>query len=247
MSSNFQHREEGLVATAQFLETVRDSNLDYNWDEISGASFQILGFVNSDSREKSHGLMCNLYISLFALCGLKGYPVATLLPYLNDLLPYILNKTADINPRIRQRSIDLVMAIVEIFHTPDLNILPVLIKPYASTSLHSIPWKHVKARLDLTSNLLELYGSSDSVLGRSKQVAWSSHKILQFAKPLASHTKSDVRDSATTLICKLVELVPSCSQSLADLPTAVLDHINRRVLAPKSIITQEQDIAEFKQ
>jgi centrosomal protein CEP104 len=228
LSSFFNHREQGLNAAIQYLESLKGASLDFDRDEIVGATFQILSFIITDSREKSHALMCNLYLALFKFCKVNDCRLDTLLSYLTDSVYFLLNKTADLNPRIRQKSIDLVMSIVEKFHSRDLNILPVIIKPYSTNTLHSVPWKHVKARLDLATELLDIYGVSDSKSDYAHQISWSSQNVLEFAKPLVLHTKPDVRDSAIAVLCKLVQLVPNCFKSLQDLSPTSLSQIQKR-------------------
>ncbi|KAJ3334438.1 hypothetical protein HDU91_002733, partial [Kappamyces sp. JEL0680] len=176
LSSFFHIREEGLQAIDRCLKDGQERDDD----ELVDATFQMLSIVESDSREKSHLLMCNLYYSLLGMerrltvehCQQRQYPDTSLVAYLANTLPALLSKTADMNTRIKTRSTELVFALCKAFHAGDASLLPLVTKPFPSSKTTSVPWKHIKARMDIATELVKLYGLSDGKPPRA--TGWTS-------------------------------------------------------------------------
>ena len=63
LSPLFNLREEGM----KLADAVLKDASSFDQDELVDATIKILGLVGSDSREKSHSLMINLYYSLIGL------------------------------------------------------------------------------------------------------------------------------------------------------------------------------------
>jgi centrosomal protein CEP104 len=105
------------------------------------------------------------------------------------------------NPRIRQRAIDLILFLSQAYHTQSDSILPLVIKPI-ETKITSVPAKLAKARLELTNQLLNDYGLEQHE-GHS---SWSSANIIKFTQPFLSHTNAEVRDVASTLLANIALL-----------------------------------------
>ena len=72
-----------------------------------------------------------------------------------------MNKVADMNPRIKQRTTDLIIRLCELYHLEDGSALPLVTAPFVTAKIQSIPWKHIKARLDIAIDLIKIHGLQD--------------------------------------------------------------------------------------
>jgi hypothetical protein len=131
------------------------------------------------------------------------------------------------NPRIKQRSVDLVLRLCELYRSPDASVLPWVTAPFVTTKIQSIPWKHIKARLDISVDLIKLYGLSDGK--HASDNGWTSTDIVDFTYPFVSHTNQEVRDAVTLLLAHVAVHVPGVLKSLAgSLPQGVVDAIQKK-------------------
>lgn len=221
LSPYFNLREEGMIIANKVLKDGkgRDS------DELISATFEILSLVGSDSREKSHALMCKLYSSLVDYCLSYNYPYTSISPLLVENMPFLLNKTSDMNARVKQRSLELVLLLCKTYP----NSLVIITKPFVTNKMQNIPWKHIKARLDIATELIGLYGLSDGKL--KMQSAWSSSNVIKFTKSFVSHTNLEVREAVSLLLAAVVADVPNAINAIADIPQSCMDSVEKKLSA----------------
>ena len=154
---------------------------------------------------------------------------------LSTPFPLLLNKVADMNPRIKQRSVDLVLRLGELYRSPEASVLPLVTAPFATTKMQSIPWKHIKARLDIAVDLVKLHGLCDGK--QASENDWSSTDIMDFTIPFISHTNQEVRDAAALLLAHVAVHVPTIFKSLTgSLPQGTIDAIQKKY----SVINQTE-------
>lgn len=223
LSPLFNHREEGMRIADALL---KDSNNERDQDEVVKATFQILALVGADSRERSHALMINLFYSLIDYCQTYQYPASTFVDLLASPFPLLLNKVADMNPRIKQRSLDLIMRLCELYHSTRASVLPLVTVQFVTSKMQSIPWKHIKSRLDITVDIIKLYGLSDGK--NASPVDWTSNEIAEFTKPFITHTNQEVRDAATLVLAYLMVHSTGIRNSLNGIPQSSLDAIQKK-------------------
>lgn len=77
------------------------------------------------------------------------------------------------NPRIKSKSTELIMQLAEKYHDGVTgSILPKIVAPFVTSKIQSIPWKFIKARMDLALDFLKLYGLEDAKT--SSNSGWTS-------------------------------------------------------------------------
>ena len=65
------------------------------------------------------------------------------------------------NPRIKQRTNDLIVRLCQQYHSADGSVLPLITAPFFTTKISSIPWKQIKARLDIAVDMIQTNGLND--------------------------------------------------------------------------------------
>ncbi|KAJ3277103.1 hypothetical protein HDV01_000155 [Terramyces sp. JEL0728] len=207
LSPYFNLREKGIN---EIKNELQNDNIK-SPELLCKATFQILNFVGTDIREKANALFCELYRTLLGAA---------------DGFPTILNKIGDLNPRIKERSLELVVTICDFYHAVPNTVLPFLVKPFNATKIQSIPWKHIKARLDLTAQMIREYGMAES---GSNASGLNMNNVTSFTVQFLEHTNAQVRESAFTVLCGI---------SLCEGQQAVLDSIPN--LSPAQIQTLQK-------
>lgn len=88
-----------------------------------------------------------------------------------------------------------------------------IVKPFSTTKIQSIPWKHIKTRLDLTAQMIKEYGMSETGHNVS---GLNMNNVTGFTVQFLDHTNVQVRESAFNVLCEI---------SICEGQQAVLDRI----------------------
>lgn len=202
LSPYFNLREEGLLKVDSFLQEKEGA------EEVVRGAFQVISIIANDSREKAHGLMCALYTSVIAYCPDYSIMVETL----GEGMPLLLNKAADMNPRVKKRSHDMIQLLCLKYPL----LLSYITVPYTTKT---VLWKYVKVRLEVCLEMVMQYGLSQ---------AWTASDIIQFSIPFVSHTHVEVRSACITLLSYIISIDPSSRRELNKLPDSILNQITTK-------------------
>jgi hypothetical protein len=153
LSPYFNLRESGM---REAIEAI-NNNQNSDSEEVLRAVFQLILFISTDIREKSNTLYVELFQSTIDYAERNQISIAFLVPLIAQSFPTLLNKTAELNPRIRQKSMELIQFLAEKYHSGPVSVLPLFIRPIGS-KVSSIPAKHAKTRLELTNQMMNDYG-----------------------------------------------------------------------------------------
>ncbi|KAJ3325957.1 hypothetical protein HDV06_002342 [Boothiomyces sp. JEL0866] len=209
LSPYFNLREKGISDIKNELQT----DLGSNPETICKATFQILNFFGTDIREKANSLFCELYKTLLEFCKENQVKAQVVIPPISEGFANLLNKIGDLNPRIKERSLELVVTICDFYHTAPNTVLPLIVKQFNATKIQSIPWKHIKTRLDLTAQMIKEYGMSETGPNNS---GLNMNNVTSFAVQFLDHTNAQVRESAFAVLSEI---------SLCEGQQAVLERI----------------------
>ncbi|KAJ2999715.1 hypothetical protein HDV02_001958 [Globomyces sp. JEL0801] len=210
VSPYFGLRQQGINRVNEILI---DSG-EHSDDDICKATFQVIQLMVTDARERSNAMTCDLYKNLLDFCKSKHVKDSIVVASISETISSFLNKTEDMNPRTREKSMDIVLYMGELYHTTPGTILPFICKPFTN-KIQSVPWKHIKARLEIIAQFLTLYGIVDGK--NPTQSGWSSTLLIQFIKPFCNHTNPTIRDLSVGLLAQLAVLIG---------PYALLENVN---------------------
>jgi hypothetical protein len=116
-----------------------------------------------------------------------------LMENLEVMIPLLLLKAADMNPRINATSRKLLMLSFECF-----NELPqFMTRTFLKKSTSGVP-KQLKARAEIADELVQKYGTEDSESNIFPK------SVALFAEPLLKHQNNEVREAAMKLITDMM-------------------------------------------
>jgi hypothetical protein len=154
LSPYFNLRESGM---REAIETINQGQHHNNSEDVLRAAFQLILFISTDIREKSNTLYVELFQASLEFAESNQVPGTFVVPLISQSFPTLLNKTAELNPRIRQKSMELIQFVAARYHSGSASVLPLFIRAMGS-KVSGIPAKHAKARLELTNQMMNEYG-----------------------------------------------------------------------------------------
>ena len=95
-----------------------------------------------------------------AFCDRYGISAGHLVRPLASIIPVLLAKTADMNPRIKQTATDLILILAKRFHAPPLSVVTVVVGQKPLKVIQN--YRHAKARVDLVRTLITELGVAGS-------------------------------------------------------------------------------------
>ncbi|KAI9209013.1 uncharacterized protein BJ171DRAFT_173307 [Polychytrium aggregatum] len=217
VSKKFALRESALQYASQHLEDIfkRYAELDQRaapsrglvskqpkqLETTIGATFQFVQVGIRDSRERSLLLTLSLLEQLTRICDSLGVSTGYSFKFVEKLIPTLLIKCADMNPRIQHACSDLMMSLGAAYRQGSSSIMPQLMRPFqGKVSL----WRVVKSRLDLVRRMLLEFGlgsTSDSASGLELQA------IMGLVVPQLHNPNVEVRESAVKLMAEIIAIV----------------------------------------
>ncbi|KAJ3148995.1 hypothetical protein HDU89_003996 [Geranomyces variabilis] len=193
-----------------------ESPLDAN--SFAEAAYMVVQFAIADNREKAITGSIVIWEYLIAFCEAHEVPFAVSMKYFDTLVPILLAKSGDMNTRVKQSAIDMMVTLGKHFHTPPYSIYPYIFKLDKKSAAH---WKLIKARLEILHRLLETFGvhrteSLAKPAAGGKAALRSSTRqpaggggpgglptvaaVMAFTEPFLSHMNVEVRAAAVHVV-----------------------------------------------
>ncbi|KAJ3185062.1 hypothetical protein HDU87_002628 [Geranomyces variabilis] len=193
-----------------------ESPLDAN--DFAEAAYMVVQFAIADNREKAITGSIVIWDHLIAFCEAQQVPFAISTKHFDTLVPIILAKSGDMNTRVKQSSMDMMVTLGKHFHTPPYSIYPYIFKLDKKTAAH---WKLIKARLEILHRLLETFGvhrteslakpaagAKAALRSSTRQPAGGAGQgglptvaaVMAFTEPFLSHMNVEVRAAAVRVV-----------------------------------------------
>ncbi|KAL5033792.1 hypothetical protein RTP6_001708 [Batrachochytrium dendrobatidis] len=211
LSRQFRHRESGLNDLMMFITHLDD--VDTIALETIRAGFQLLTKVLCDTRERTSILALTVFSKFMEKAIMHDKSHSSMVAALEEnMFATLLFRAGDSNVRIKKSCLDVIHQCISSYHTAGHesnslgSIVPALVKPSSingkSTLVHH---RHIKTRLDIILNVLQLYGVDDGSSRNlaNEKIGLSFKEVLQFTIPYLEHVNSDVRDAASTVVATL--------------------------------------------
>jgi hypothetical protein len=178
LSKTWKFRKEGIERLQLFISKSRDDPTN-----ACACIYKILLILFDDSREQSLRSSINLFTSTLAYSK-TNHASNSLVHQVGLLIPALLLKTADMNPRTSALATEAIYTTCDMYHE-NPSLLPLILLSDSSKPLASLGWKHTKCRLDIIQKLVSRYGVHKSaVVDGIFQTGWKKsvfqHVILGY-------------------------------------------------------------------
>jgi len=165
LSKKFNLRESALAEVTKRIDISDAGKNVPSADKITLAKavFQVMQFGLTDRRENVSMQALTLCEALMEFSIHHQLPPSATFKTIELAFPTLLSKTADMNPRIKQTSTDLIVNLSKTYQSPPHNVLPSIL---TSVQMSQTP-KEIKAKIELIERLVQELGVSESSNGLS--------------------------------------------------------------------------------
>lgn len=205
-------RDQGEEADDEDSDAERDGEVDDGrWRRrmhpkdvdkvsLSKATFPVIQEGLNDSRERVSIQALALWESLTTFCVDNLVPTPNIYRNLEQTLHFLLNKTADMNPRIKQPAIDLIVNLSNAYRSPPCAVLPLVVHKHTKAIQNH---KQAKARVELVKRLVEEFG----VAAKGEQTGITLDAVMDFSLAYLNHNHNEVRDATVNLVVEISKKV----------------------------------------
>ncbi|KAJ3029927.1 hypothetical protein HDV00_009341, partial [Rhizophlyctis rosea] len=156
------------------------------------------GFLG-DSREKMVVVVLRMWSALVAANQAANVPANAFFHLYVDMVPALLLRVADTNPRVKQSASALAKDLVTAHHKEPFNICSFVIRPPdKKTGGAALHFRHAQARLELVQWIVETFGVG-------KGGAMGLAPTLNFISPYLQHSNKEVREAALGALTAVVK------------------------------------------
>ncbi|KAJ3150983.1 hypothetical protein HDU86_006239 [Geranomyces michiganensis] len=190
-------------------------------NSFAEAGYMVVQFAIADTREKLITSALTFWDHLIAFCQSQEVPFAISVKYFDTLVPILLTKSGDMNTRVKQSSMDMMVTLGKHFHTPPYSVYPYIFKMDKKGAAH---WKLIKGRLEILHRLLEAFGvhrtetqPKPAAAGAKNPLRSSTRQpaggagglptvatVMVFTEPFLSHMNVEVRAAAVHVVVDVI-------------------------------------------
>lgn len=198
LSKSFKLREWAFSEVGAQVERFLNSGNKVNSAEMENFTKAVLLIVEkgiNDTREKVATASLSLWEMITKLSVRDKVNPASFFKYFDSMVPKLLQRASDTNPRTKQYAENLVSMLCQQFVSQPFSVLTMLLRPFPKKPAMPL-WKHVKARVDAICRCIVEIGIEDTDRDATKNSGFnvdvSKFSFVLFSDTFLSNTNSSI-------------------------------------------------------
>ncbi|KAJ3329688.1 hypothetical protein HDU76_007381, partial [Blyttiomyces sp. JEL0837] len=200
------------------------------------ATFTLIRIGVDDTREKVVILAISVWDQLTRLSVKLQLAPQFVFRFLDTLFPNLLVKASDMNPRIKQGCMDLIVTLAEAYHVMPHSIFKYLVKPIQTKPGAVAAWRPAKARLEALLRVIEVFKVDDAKDREASKdgSGLTVETAMLLTQPQLQHKNNEVREVAVKIVVELaiqageLAITPYLKDTREQLMQIIQDKIGER-------------------